>query len=87
MNDKGDCILLYLTFADIEPVKKMISNTLKLNQDFLQMHIEAYSQEGSISLEHVLNNQPIIHSTKGETQVLISWPIHEHDPSVTSLIF
>ena len=64
----------------------MISDSLKLNQEFLMMHIEPFSQESSIPMENILNNQPIIHS-KNDTQVLISWPIHDHDTAVTSVVF
>ena len=86
LNEKGDRILFFLSYGNIDSMKKIISDVLKIHEDFLHTHIDIYSQESCVPLDQILKNQPNVHM-KSDTQVLISWPISEHEKFVESLIF
>ena len=78
----GNQIDVVLSCDDVEETKEFISKSLGLKKDFLNTHIQPFSQNACITPPLVLSNNPIIHA-KEETKVLISFPIVQYvDTSV-----
>jgi len=78
LNHLGDMLNVFLCYDNMEEIKETISKALDFRKDFLNTLVNPYTEHATIVPPFPLINPYQIH-LKNSTQILISFPIKQHD--------